>query len=138
MACIRGWVGSRRWVKATIETQTAVVCPVSHTNSHNPQDRLRQSLATVWHHTSLLMLFSGSTGPVVHVHGLTGSRKALCESKLGLKCIELHMDFNLPKYYLRPLFTKVFSTNVLYCTVLSLIHACTLHYYVRMYTFMFI
>ena len=27
------------------------VCPVSGTNNHNPQDRLRQSLATVWHHT---------------------------------------------------------------------------------------
>ena len=34
-------------------------------------------------HTSLLMPFSGSTGPLVHLHGLTGSRKALCESRLG-------------------------------------------------------
>ena len=34
-------------------------------------------------HTSLLVPFSGSKGPVVHVHGLTGSRKALCESRLG-------------------------------------------------------
>ena len=30
-------------------------------------------------HTSLLMLF---IGPVVHLHGLTSSRKAICESRL--------------------------------------------------------
>ena len=34
-------------------------------------------------HTSLLMPFSGFTGPVVHLHGLTGLRKAICESRLG-------------------------------------------------------
>ena len=28
------------------------------------------------------MPFTGSTGPVVHLHGLTGSRKAICESTL--------------------------------------------------------
>ena len=39
---VAGWVGSRRQVKATIKTQTAVVCQVSGTNSHNPQDRPRQ------------------------------------------------------------------------------------------------
>ena len=33
-------------------------------------------------HTSLLVPSSGSKGPVVHVHGLTGSRKTLCESRL--------------------------------------------------------
>ena len=33
-------------------------------------------MATVWHHTPLLMPFSGSTGPVVHLHGLIGSKKA--------------------------------------------------------------
>ena len=45
----------------------------------------RQSLATDWYHThrSLLMPFSGSTGLVVHLHCLTGSRKALCKSRLG-------------------------------------------------------
>ena len=32
---------------------------------------------------TLLMPLSGSTGLVVHVHGLTGLRKALCESRLG-------------------------------------------------------
>ena len=42
-----GW-GMVGWVfKLTIKTQTAAVCPVSGTNSHNPQDRPRQSLATV-------------------------------------------------------------------------------------------
>ena len=86
MAHIRGWVGSQRWFKATIEdTDSSRVCPVSGTSSHNPQDRPRQSLASysLAPHTSLLMPFSSSTGPVVHVHGLTGSRKALCESRLG-------------------------------------------------------
>ena len=34
-------------------------------------------------HTSLVMPFTGSTGPVVHVHGLTGLRKAICESRRG-------------------------------------------------------
>ena len=37
-------MGSLRQVKATIKSS---VCPVSGTNSHNPQDRPRQSLATV-------------------------------------------------------------------------------------------
>ena len=42
-------------------------------------------------HTSLLMPFSGSKGPVVHVHGLTGSRKAFCESRLGYDAIYTHV-----------------------------------------------
>ena len=33
--------------------------------------------------TSLLMPLTGPTGPVVHLHGLTDSRKAICESRLG-------------------------------------------------------
>ena len=33
--------------------------------------------------TSLLMPFTDPTGPVVHLHDLTDSRKAICESKLG-------------------------------------------------------
>ena len=75
------WVESRRRVKATIEdTDSSTVCPVSGTSSHNQQDKLRCSLAP---HTSLLMQFTGSTGPVVHLHGLIGSRKAFCESRLG-------------------------------------------------------
>ena len=50
---VAGWRrwGSRRQVKVTIKRQTAVVCPVSGTDSLNPQDRPRQSLATVWHYT---------------------------------------------------------------------------------------
>ena len=89
MACIRGWrrwVENRRQVKVTIEdTDSSTVCPVSGTSSHNSQDRPRQSLATVWLHaqTSLLIPITGSTSPVVHVHGLIGSRKAICESRLG-------------------------------------------------------
>ena len=47
-----GWVGSRRRVKAAIEdTYSSNVYPVSGTGSHNPQDRLRQLLAAIWHHT---------------------------------------------------------------------------------------
>ena len=34
-------------------------------------------------HTLLIMPFSGYTGLAVHLHGLTGLRKAACESKLG-------------------------------------------------------
>ena len=34
-------------------------------------------------HTSLLMPFSGSTGPVVHLNGLTGLKKVICGSRLG-------------------------------------------------------
>ena len=61
------------------------MCQVSGINSHNPQDKPRQLLATVLHHTrtSLLMSFTGSTGNVVHVHDLTGLRKAICESRRG-------------------------------------------------------
>ena len=84
----QGWVGSRRRVKGstTIEdTNSSTVCPVSGTSSHNPQDRPRQLLhgCSLASHTSLLIPFTGSTGPVVHLHGLTGSRKAICESRLG-------------------------------------------------------
>ena len=59
--------------------------PVSDTNSHNPQDRPRQSLSiySLAPHTSLLMPFTGSTGPVVYLHGFTGLRKAPCESIFG-------------------------------------------------------
>ena len=59
------------------------------TNSLNPQDRPRQSLHgySLAPHIPLLMPFSGSTGPVVHLHGLTGSRKAACESRLGYLCV---------------------------------------------------
>ena len=46
----------------------------------NLQARLTQSLAAVWHHISLLIPFTGSIGPIVQLHGLTGSRKANCES----------------------------------------------------------
>ena len=33
------------------ESHSSRVRPVSGTDSHNPQDRPGQSLATVWHHT---------------------------------------------------------------------------------------
>ena len=39
------------------------------------QARLTQSLAAVWHHISLLMPFTGSIGPIVQLHGLTGEEK---------------------------------------------------------------
>ena len=81
MARIRGWVSSWRWVKASIKTHSNTVCSVSDTNTLNPQDRLNSSLAP---HTSLLVLFTGSIGPVVDFCGLTdGSRKAIYGSRLG-------------------------------------------------------
>ena len=95
MACIRGgqvgggrggWEAKSGLRPSFQDTDSSSVCPVSGTNSHNPQDRPRQLLAIVWHHTSLLMLFTGSTGPVVHLHGLMGSRKALCERRGLLNC----------------------------------------------------
>ena len=48
-----GRVGSQRRVKPSIRTHTdsSAVCAVGNTNSLNLQDRPRQSLATVWHHT---------------------------------------------------------------------------------------
>ena len=65
-------------------TDSNDVYSVTDTNSLNPQDRLRQSLATVWHHTHtpLLIAFTGSTGPVVHLHGLTGSRMPSVQADL--------------------------------------------------------
>ena len=41
-------------------------------------------VTTVWHHTSLLMPFCGFTGPVVHLQGLTGSRKASVKADLAI------------------------------------------------------
>ena len=98
MACIRGeqvggggMGGGGGWeaeggLRLPLRHGSNSECPVSGINSHNPQDRPRQSLVIykVWHHTctSLLIPFTGSIGPVVHLHGLTGLRKALCEGLL--------------------------------------------------------
>ena len=49
-------------------------------------------------HTSLLMPFTGSTGPVVHLHGLIGLRKAICESRLGY--LYTHVLSVLGQYYI--------------------------------------
>ena len=43
-------VGSRGGLRLPLKIQTAVLCG-SDTNSQNPQDKPRQSLAAVWHHT---------------------------------------------------------------------------------------
>ena len=54
---VGGWVGGGGGWEAEgrltlpLRTQSSRVCQVSGTDSHNPQDRPRQSLATVWHHT---------------------------------------------------------------------------------------
>ena len=65
------------------------MCPVSGINSYNTQDRPRESLHgyNFAPHTSLLMPF---TGPVMHLHGLTGSRKAICESTLDYLHTHVH------------------------------------------------
>ena len=55
----------------------------SDTKSHNPQDRPGQLWGGVAPHTPLLVLFTFSTGLVVHLDGLTGSRKVISESILG-------------------------------------------------------
>ena len=45
-----GWVGSRRRTKATIWTQTTVLCPsVFDMNCCNPQGEPRLSLGVVWY-----------------------------------------------------------------------------------------
>ena len=58
MAHIKGgWVGEGwgrqwgGWAAGGMLTAVATVCSVSDTNSPNPQDRPRQSLAAVWNHT---------------------------------------------------------------------------------------
>ena len=51
-----------------------------HKQSQSTDTVVGYSLAS---HTSLIMPFPGSTGPVVYLHGLTGLRKAICESRLG-------------------------------------------------------
>ena len=63
------------------DTDSSAVISLSDRNEYNSQHRLRQSLAAVWYHTptvhtSLLMSPIGSTGPVVHLHGLTRSVKS--------------------------------------------------------------
>ena len=63
------------------------MCSVSDTNSLNPLDRQRQFLAAVCSlapHISLLMPFTGSTGSVVHLHGLTGSKKPSVKANLDI------------------------------------------------------
>ena len=81
-----GGGGSQKQVIPSIKTQAVVlhVSSISDRNRHNPQDRPRQSLAAVWHHTHpYLMPFTGTTDLVMHPHSLTGSAKALCENRLG-------------------------------------------------------
>ena len=58
------------------DTDTNAVSLLSDRNEYNSQytyHRPRQLLATVWQHMSLIMLPTGSTGPVVHLCSLTGS-----------------------------------------------------------------
>ena len=57
----------------------------AHTHAHTGMCITRKTIVgySLAPDTSLIMPFSGSTGTVVHVHGLTGSNKAICESRLG-------------------------------------------------------
>ena len=50
-----GCVGSRRRIKATIKTDSSSVCPVSGTNSHNPQNSKTVVGYRLVPHTSLLI-----------------------------------------------------------------------------------
>ena len=46
-----GWEAEGGLTPPLRDTHSSRVCPVSGTDSHNPQDRPRQWLATAWHHT---------------------------------------------------------------------------------------
>ena len=63
-------------------TRTIILC-----KWHKQSLSTRQAKTVVGYslapHTSLLMPFTGSTGPIVHLYGLTGLRKAICEGRLG-------------------------------------------------------
>ena len=79
MAHIRGWaggpVGSRRWVVSSKWQKQSQ-------STGWAKAVVRCSLAP---HTSLILMpFSGSTDPVVHLHGLTGLRKAMPSVKADL------------------------------------------------------
>ena len=56
---------------------------VSDRNRLNPQDKSRQLLLAVWHHHILINAIHWPTDPVVHLGGLTGTAKAIYESRLG-------------------------------------------------------
>ena len=99
---------SWRQVKASIKTQTAMLC-VQY-RRHKPSESTGQAKTVIGYslvpHTPLLMPFSGSTGPVVHLHGLTGSRKppvkadlAICINMLGVpgqcKSVALMLGYKL-------------------------------------------
>ena len=64
-------------------TGSSVVSSINDRSRYNPQDKwsvVGSSLAPL---TSLLMPFTGSTGPVMYLHGLTGSVKTIHESTHG-------------------------------------------------------
>ena len=70
------------------DTGSCVESSISNRSRHNPQNRSRQLLAVVGSslapHTSSLMLFTGSTGNIVHLHGLTVQQKAFAQANLAI------------------------------------------------------
>ena len=57
---------------------------VSDRNRLNPWDKVKTVVGSnLVPLTSLLMPFTGTKDPVVHLNGLTGMAKAVCESRLG-------------------------------------------------------
>ena len=67
-------------IMASIQTQTAMLC-VQFQSTGQAETVVNYSLAP---HTPLLMPFSGSTGPVVYLHGLTDSRKPPVKAVLAI------------------------------------------------------
>ena len=126
VACWRGWKGGRGWggwatntrlYYLFIRTQAAcsAVSLIGGRNRHNPQDRLiviGSSLAPL---TSLIILFTGSTIPLVHLYGFTWL----------IKChLYVKADLNIYSH----VFGVSGSTEVLlYCLAIKLnFSACTI------------
>ena len=88
MAHLRGWMSgrggggwaARGWLRLLlIHKHPCCVFSRRHKQSQSTEQVETVVGYCLAPHTPLLMPFSGSTGPVVHLHGLTGLRKAACE-----------------------------------------------------------
>ena len=100
MAHIRGWEGGGVGGEEGWAAGGGLRLPLTHkqpccvcSRQHKQLQSTGQAETVVGYssvpHTPLIMPFSGSTGPVVHLHGLTGLRKAACESRLGYPAISI-------------------------------------------------
>ena len=70
------------------DTGSSVVSSLHDRNKLNSQDKLRIIGSSLALHTSVLMLFTGSTGPVVYTFMLwEGQKKATCESTVYIDLV---------------------------------------------------